>query len=408
MITKIIFKELLENFNSPKFKVIALIIISTISLSSFLLIKDYKMRLNEYQLNKPKLGESRVSIQPSVLSIFYSGISKSMEEGVDIKPGTIIMLPSKSILEFEFFSAKFPIPDIGYIVKIIMSLLVIIFAFDTFSGEKNTGTLRLLFSYSISRSQVLIGKLLGHLLSIYIPFTFSFLIVILLIFISGFTIEGMEWVRILLFFMGSLIYIAIFTIITQFVSCSTALPSTSLVVCLIIWTCLTFGVTNLSDAIARNLTNLKSAQSLEEEKLLLYSFKDGLDGTNTGNIDDSDESLYKNLEEKESIFRNELTRYLEILKVLSRFAPIGPYTFFSSNITNSSLEDETTYKRSVLEYRNVLYKNPEMANTVKFNYKANGLWVSLENTLVDILLLFMYLVLFLFAAFVSFEKYDIR
>lgn len=405
MISKIIYKELLENINSTKFRTIAIIIITTILISGFLLTKDYKTRLNDFQINKPKIGESRVSLKPSVLSIFFSGISKKMEEGVDIKPGTLIMLPSTSILEFEFFSSKFPIPDIGYIVKIIMSLLVIIFAFDSISGEKSTGTLKLIFSNSISRSQFLIGKFIGHITSIYIPFVFSFILLIVIIFILGVSIDSNELFRIILFFLASLLYISIFVAIALFVSSNTIHPSTSLVVCLIIWVSMTYGITNLSDALSRNITHLKAAQSLEEEKLLLFLFQNE-SGTNIEN--NANTKLFNDLREKENNFRNQLSSYLNLVKIFSRFSPIGAYTLFATNMTNSGLEDEEKYKRSVLEYRDLLIKNSNSVDKIIFNYKPNELAVSLENTYLDIISLFLFQILFLLAGFVSFQKYDIR
>ena len=68
---------------------------------------------------------------------------------------------------------------IGY----VLSLIAILFTFDLISGEREHGTLRLTLANSVPRHTVLIGKFLGALVSISVPFTLA--ILINLVFLSG-------------------------------------------------------------------------------------------------------------------------------------------------------------------------------------------------------------------------------
>ena len=56
-----------------------------------------------YFLNLPKAGQARVVIKPSVLGLYAAGLQKHMGRGYDIMPGTLIMLPSATILNLDFF-----------------------------------------------------------------------------------------------------------------------------------------------------------------------------------------------------------------------------------------------------------------------------------------------------------------
>lgn len=402
----IIKKELLENFYSFKFRVVAILTVLLMILSSLVLINDYQKRLDDYFINQPKLGESRVAVKPSILSLYFTGLGKGMEKGYDIIPGTVIMLPSATILKLDFISTRFPVPDIGYIVKIILSLLAMVIAFDAFCGEKTKGTLRLLLSNNISRNQLILGKIVGNLLSLLIPFTFAFLLGIIVIIFFGNVVTLPDSIRILLFFIGSILYLTIFILLAITISSSTKLPSTSLVICLVFWAFLTFGIPNLIEPIARAISPYPSPQSLEEEKVLTFFFQEGI-------LQSQDEKknkaeLFEELEQKENSYRNLLNKYTSTAKMLSRFSPIGPYTFFASNITNSGVEDEQNFKRSLLQYKGIISRQPEMRDKIIFNYKPNTLDISLENSAVDIWVLLIFIGLLLTTASLSFYKYDVR
>ena len=56
--------------------------------------------------------------------------------------------------------------DWGFIIGYVLSLIALLFTFDSISHEREQGTLRLMFANSIPRHTVLIGKFLGALISI--------------------------------------------------------------------------------------------------------------------------------------------------------------------------------------------------------------------------------------------------
>ena len=71
--------------------------------------------------------------------------------------------------------------DWAFIIGYVLSLIAILFTFDAVSGERERGTLRLMLANPIPRHTVLIGKFLGALISINIPFALAVLMNLLLI-----------------------------------------------------------------------------------------------------------------------------------------------------------------------------------------------------------------------------------
>ena len=71
--------------------------------------------------------------------------------------------------------------DWGFIIGYVLSLVALLFTFDSISGERERGTLRLTLANAIPRHTVLIGKFLGAFISVSIPFILAILVNLLII-----------------------------------------------------------------------------------------------------------------------------------------------------------------------------------------------------------------------------------
>ncbi len=406
MIWTIVKKELLEHFYSLKFRVVAILCLIAIVGSNLILLQDYQRRMEDYTLNLPKEGQARAVVKPSVLSMYASGLQKLIGRGYDIRPGTLIAYPSANLLSVDFISTRFAVPDMAYLVRVLMSFLAMLIAFDTFCGEKQRGTLRLLLSNSVARTSVVAGKIIGNLSIILAPFTLSFclgLLLVLLIRATSISIE--EGARIAAFYAGSVLYVAIFIVLATAVSSRTRTANTSMVACFFIWAILVFGIPNLSGTVARAVSSLPSSQSLEEEKMLTYIFEGGFREAR-GEMN-SDE-VRGRLLHLENDYRNQLNRYLETSRNLSRLSPASSYVYFASTVAGSGFEDEARLKRSVLEYRDALQVNPKKVGEIRFFYQPASFGESIGLVLLDLLVLFLFLAVSFAISYTSFLRYDAR
>ena len=112
---------------------------------------------------------------PSPLSTIVSGIEGTMGTNSTI---TVFRAPElvDSRLSTKPILAVFGILDLLFIVKIVLSFAAILFSYDVISGEKETGTLRLVASNPVSRDTIIIGKCIGGYLSLVIPLLIPVLI----------------------------------------------------------------------------------------------------------------------------------------------------------------------------------------------------------------------------------------
>ncbi|MGC8898806.1 MAG: ABC transporter permease [Bacteroidota bacterium] len=406
MIWTIAKKELLEDFYSFKFRIVAIVCVLIVFVSNVTLLEDYKRRLEDYSLNLPKSGEARAIIKPSVLSLYASGLRRNMERGYDIRPGTLIAFPGATILNLDFFSSRFHVPDVTYLVKVVLSLLAMLTVFDTFCGEKVRGTLRLVLSNGLPRTHVVLGKILGNLIALVIPFTFSLLLgLLLIIFLGKVTITAEELSRICAVSVGSVLYLSIFVFLAITVSARTRLPSTSLVICLFLWTILVFGIPNVSGTIARAMSAIPSSQTLEEEKMLTYVMEGGF-LLARGETDMN--KVHERVRQMENEYRNLLNRYVETTKKVSRLSPASSYVYFTSSICQSGFEDERHLKQLVLRYRDALLQNPEKGPEIRFTYNPLTLSESFQNVTVEVLTLLFFAAIFFATCYTSFLRYDVR
>ena len=127
-----------------------------------------------------------------------------------------------------------------FIFKIVLSALAILFAYNTISGEREDGTLKLVLSNAIPRDTVVLGKYLGGMLSLF-PIVLVSLIVALLIAgsspVTGF--DGNDIAHIVLIFGVSLLYVSTWYLLGLLLSVWTKEAATTLMLSMFIWVVLT-------------------------------------------------------------------------------------------------------------------------------------------------------------------------
>ena len=126
--------------------------------------------------------------------------------------------------------------DWEFVIGYVLSLIAILFTFDSISGERERGTLRLTLANSVPRNTVLIGKFLGALVSISVPFTLAVLMNLLVISTSNDVQLGVEaWNRLGIIFFIAILYLCLFLALGLLVSSRVRHSAGSLVILLLTW-----------------------------------------------------------------------------------------------------------------------------------------------------------------------------
>ncbi|MFB0554320.1 MAG: ABC transporter permease [Phycisphaerae bacterium] len=163
-------------------------------------------------------------------------------------------------------SILFPPLDFLFIVTIIMSLLAILFSYDTVTGERQKGTLRLVISNSVSRVNILLGKWIGGMISLLIPFILSLLTGAIYISINpSIQWDGSAWIEFCLLIAASITFITLFYLLGLGISTFSRYSSTSILTCLFLWVLLILVIPNMCPFISAQLYRIPSVNKIERQ-----------------------------------------------------------------------------------------------------------------------------------------------
>lgn len=249
MLTTLIRRELLDNLMTFRFAVAVFITLLLVVANTAVLRKDYEQRLMDYndsvkrhqrQLQEKKTysaGEVRIDRPPNPLSIFNAGFDKRVGNQVQISHTFVPSLWDAGRHGANNpFMGMFTSMDIVFIFEVILSLLALIFAYDTLAGEYERGTLRLVLTHPIRRGHILLAKYISAMLCLLVPLLISLLLtVILLTTTSSISLNTDDFLRIGGIILASVAYLSVFYLIGLLISAATRRTSTALMLSMFVW-----------------------------------------------------------------------------------------------------------------------------------------------------------------------------
>ncbi|MEW6455651.1 MAG: ABC transporter permease subunit [Acidobacteriota bacterium] len=403
MIWNISKKEFLSSLLTFKFLIGLLLCVLLIPISINLSLVHYLERLKIYQQESQKYEKEFKEIyvysqirptvlkKPEPLSIFISDSEEVLGNKVKILLGQVPFLAEGSATERENpFLASFLNIDFTFICSVLLSLFALLFTYDSFSKEKESGTLATTLANNISRDRLIVGKLLGHVLTLLPIILLSFIVSFLVILVHRsieFKIE--DWLRILSISLSSLLYVLIFLLLGMFISTLTSRSSTSLMIALFIWVFLVIIVPNASLFLSQSLTSIIPKEAIDkatknlneefgkkvknfEEKLpkpvmgINWLYIGGIDGQtrmispkdvmeNRRQLNSFSEPLrIEYAQRKYAIqqnYLNDLIRQSNLTKYLSIISPLTIFRHIASGLTRTDLESHLQFIEKCKRYR---------------------------------------------------------
>ena len=170
--------------------------------------------------------------------------------------------------------------DWVFIIGYVLSLIALLFTYDTISGEHEQGTLRLILANPIPRHTVLMGKFLGVFLSVHIPFALAVLTNLLVITTSSqMQLGSTEWGRLGILCFIAVLYTCLFIALGLLVSASVRESPMSLVSLLLIWVNVVIFIPNtLAATINDSSLPMTSNEVKERRKELMNNFRKSSQG----------------------------------------------------------------------------------------------------------------------------------
>jgi len=250
----------LNNILNLRFMIgLVLCIIVTIA-CIMILAHDYRQEMKDYN--------ARINLEDEILDNYAHASSFRLIQMLrPQKPPErfrllIIGIPGNEDLGFFDYNPLpilFPPLDFLFIVTIIMSLLAMLFSYDAIAGERQSGTLRLVISNSISRTKILFGKFIGGTASLIIPFILSLLVGVLYVSVNpAIQWDGSAWVELALLTAASITFITLFYLLGLMISTFSRYSSTSILNCLFLWVLLILVIPNVCPYISAQLCRIPS------------------------------------------------------------------------------------------------------------------------------------------------------
>lgn len=468
MLWAMIRKEWMRNLLELRFMVCALLcvflgMVSVVVLRADLIVKrtDFNTNRQIYHKQAEEYGNYRdlerlgirVDRPPQNFQVLFYGLEKTLDRTATISGN---FLPGfEGDLNTNPMVLMFPVADLLFVVGVVLSLLAFFISYDAVAGERESGTLKLLMSYSVPRDSVILAKWIGGYLSLALPFLVALVLSALLISLSSeISFTGEDWEAFAISGLVSLLLIAAMFSIGLLVSVRARHSSTAILSLLVLWVLLALVIPNAGPylaeifapvpdvgAVERSIAervkglndqfmakwrpmwgpgsrrdNLTPAQRQEQRRQMMLAREEL-----QAEINKATEEIIRN-------FERQLRRQVDTARHLTRLSPVAAYVYANTDIGETGVRHEQrlidglrAYQRQFARYVEEKNQNDSgglfwgdsspvaysIDDLPEFEYRAESLGERLASRAVDILLLVVFGVLFFMGAFVSFLRTDI-
>ena len=451
-------KELLEQLLSLRFAMACIICLVIVLSSAFVLARDYVEALADYRTNlimhKKQIEENphdlvwngiKVDKPVNPMHIFFKGVDHELTESAKVSGWTEPQFEAD--YERNPVSFLFPAIDLAVFIGVVMSLMAIAFSYDAVSGEKESGTLKLLMSYSVPRDLVLLAKWAGGYLALVAPFLLSMLsgLVVILSF-EATDLQAQHWAALGLVVVVALLYLGAIYSLGVFISARTHMASTSITILLLIWVLIVLVVPNLAPYVATQFHPLRSIIMVDREKHAVEVeegekfekawdewFEENQDvqrwGTSWGIARQSlrREQMLNTMGAQKRIneqFQKEMDAQVRLAQYISRVSPLASFTYAITDLAGTGVYASSNFNDLLPKYRQEITnfgidKYLELFSNEPWDWNSYDIEGYPEFVLpptrlqdrinyVDILGLVIWAVLFFMGAYLSFLRYDVK
>jgi ABC-type transport system involved in multi-copper enzyme maturation permease subunit len=470
MMKVIIYKEIREIISSRKF-VFAFLVSSILILLSFYVgARWYENNRSRYEAAKSEnlrqmsgitdwiMVNHHIYLPPDPLAALVAGIDNDIGRDIQMYATGELKSTDSRFSDDPIFSI-FHFLDIEFIFSIVLALFAILFGYNLINGEKESGTLRLVFAHALPRHQFILGKMTGVLLAVMVPLLIPFCLGCLVLILLGVPMEAEAWLRLAMIILDGMLYFAVLLLLAIFISARTVRSAHAFLLTLIIWIFTTLIIPRVAVLAAGRMVTVPSTDELDSKKFRFRSqlWSEDMQKMNafrapeTGNPQEMMDAFHKYMGElgrernaKTDLFNRQLNeerqnrqaRQQTVAFSLARLAPSTSFSLAVRQLAGTSLtlkQDFLAAARLYQEsYANFLStktggllpgagmvfrmvtddgEEPQPINAHEipaFVFRRPAVRQALQEAAPDIGILIVFALLFFSSAYVSFLKYDVR
>jgi ABC-type transport system involved in multi-copper enzyme maturation permease subunit len=473
MLIHLMHKEIHENFLNVRFIAACAVSLLLMVSSIAVLTRSHEQQVLDYQ--------SRVRQQEEFIDRFghinrLNWMSVTMPAPPHLQ--ALVLGIDREAHQDNFISN--PVPallsrlDFVTIVTIIMSLVAILFSYNSISGEREAGLLRQILGAGVTRRTLLIGKFLGGLVSLIVPFTISVLAGMVFLALSpSVQLQPADFAVFALLLGASWCYVSAFYGIGILFSSRSHTSGQAILKSLFAWVILVLVIPNAGPFLAAQFYPIPSATKLAQERYMItdrdrdailqqrrrtmiesrFADINGIVDLPQNEVQEklrTDPALndrfkqfarewddiiaVTNREQAakfskiEEVFQQRSLIQEKLAGLLTSASPFSNFVFIATDITETGInaddhweKEAGQYSRVLNEYADARYKkameeNPafdsndylDLRARPRFQYRPAGLMERVEPGLPQWGLLIAFNLIFFAAAFISFQRYDVR
>jgi len=373
----IIKREILEHIQSLQFAILIVLSILLFAMNGWVTVRKHREQMARYNQGVTEMSHfhstqrTSLHMRPNPLVLLADAGSQRQPPGYTLEPkGRLTPLPAGPK---NFKIPAVPELDWAFIIKIIFSLYVLLLAFRAVSGEKEIGTLSLVLSNTLRRSQLLIAKYASILVTMSLPLTIGGLVSLCVVslFLPDALSLGLA-PRIGLMVLMALFYLSIFAFMGLFVSSLVSRSSVVLLILLSAWILLVVVVPNvsgiLSDKLARVPSEYQTARqvgSILQEQVwdrigaVKERVKKGELTTEEAIKKETDSAFEKGQEDVRNhyaLYENAMKHRANVTRNLSRLSPTALFEFACESLADTGPRREERFLRDAAAF-SAIYDN---------------------------------------------------
>jgi len=361
------------------------------------------------------------------------------------------MIATRRVFSQNAFLESFAALDWSFLVGTGFSLLALVFVYDSISGEKARGTLKLVQTYGVSRSALLLGKLLANLVALLAMLVVGMLVSLLLLLLVGqIELGPAALARVGLFVLLAAAYLTLFLCLGLFLSSATHRPASSMVLAAFLWVISIVVVPGIGTLIIQQVRRIPTQNEVEEKSGKVWDVINeefhgnssnwrGRGGGKSDNYAWEHTSIVaqnkrRHLQEEiwEDYLRQKFVQARLVRKIAS-LSPAGLFQYGAESLNGTGVLRDELLVEEAHEYRRVIegwFRERDQADTQsihlffqpgylsqraldlgsipRYRFRESTVADGLRDALWRITLLSAETLLMLFATVLAFQRYDVR
>ena len=443
MLKAIVQREILEYLMSSKFLIGLCLTVVLVGISTFINIGDYQQRQQDYldAIQSLESGGFNIKVfrKPQILSTLVQGRDRELGSRIEFNYLNLPIQTSGYMGEYasqhQRYVWGFASVDFAFVVRVVLSLMVIFLAYNSISEERTQGTLKLVLANALPRGQLLFGKFLGGLFVILCSLTIATLIAVLVMVLHPAISLGSElFVRILGMWGVSALYLGTFFTLSLMVSTIINRPSVALLVLLQIWIVVIVIYPNVCIILSQHLMGLPGSEELADRRRALFEpyqqeYNESrqafhkMVASGESDIEISKKSFELSAQRTElyhridSEYSHKLTRQTHLAQNIGLFSPSVLFNGVMQRLAGTDIQEFDSFMEGVerhwhkyIERWPLRYTDLEAfkkSTFPEFTYTTQSAAESIVRTLPQWSILFLLSVVFFVAAHTVFMRKDI-